>query len=80
MFVSATTTDRNPGIVPPWLTGPATDADRNPGIVPPWLIGDEDTPKILPVDSPNATVQTTFVREPAGASPQIALADAVRGR
>jgi hypothetical protein len=101
MIVSTTTTDRNPGIVPPWLTEPASvhdadrnpgivppwlteapsvrDTDRNPGIVPPWLIGDE-TPRILPVDSPNATVQTTFDREPADASPPRALADALRAR
>jgi len=73
---SLTTTDRTPGIVPPWLSTPA-DVDTNPGIVPPWLTGG-DIPRILPVDSPNAAVQTTFVPESVSFSPP-SLIEALRG-
>lgn len=81
-MITATTTapNRNPGIVPPWLTGP-TPA-KNPGIVPPWL----QTPvHILPVDEePVITIlpvggATQFVSEPAFVSPT-SLADALRAR
>lgn len=82
MMIQATTTaaaDRNPGIVPPWLT---PERAKNPGIVPPWLL---DPITILPVDGePEFTIlpvggDTQFVPEPVDASPA-SLADALRGR
>jgi hypothetical protein len=73
-------TDRNPGIVPPWLTRPAVAGDRNPGIVPPWLTEDPDTPRILPVNGGNATIETSFVREPATSSPTLTLIAALQPR
>jgi hypothetical protein len=54
-----TTIQRNPGIVPPWLT--KSVGDTNPGIVPPWLADGDDTPVILPIESPNSKVATEFV-------------------
>lgn len=90
--ITAPATDVNPGIVPPWLTGerntgtvPPWLADagapaRNPGIVPPWLT---DPITILPIDeapaSPAAPVETMFVREAVGTSPQT-LTDALAAR
>lgn len=76
MFTARTHRSDNPGIVPPWLTQPVQPGNENPGIVPPWLT---DAPHILPV-TPNAAVQTAFVREPAGALPTPALADVLRSR
>jgi hypothetical protein len=73
----APTTNRNPGIVPPWLSQPRP---KNPGIVPPWLqtpiriLPVEDEVHILPVDG-----ETQFVSEAAFVSPT-SLADALRGR
>jgi len=68
------TTNRNPGIVPPWLTA----EPKNPGIVPPWL---ELPVHILPVDvsAPVATAggETQFVRESTALSPNT-LVDALR--
>ena len=74
----APTTNRNPGIVPPWLSQPRP---KNPGIVPPWL---QQPIRILPVDEPEFTIlpvdgETQFVPEPANVSPT-SLADALRGR
>ena len=63
----APATDRNPGIVPPWLQHP----NRNPGIVPPWLQGrpvgpthpvGDDVPRILGGGAP-----TLFDRTPVEA-------------
>lgn len=83
MIQSITSTNgaanRNPGIVPPWLTQPEP---RNPGIVPPWLlepitilpIDEEQEFHILPVDG-----ETQFVPESVDASPA-SLADVLRGR
>ena len=74
----AAATNRNPGIVPPWLTPAPT---KNPGIVPPWL----QTPiRILPVDEPEFHIlpvggETQFVSDPAAVSPT-SLADALRSR
>lgn len=73
------TADRNPGIVPPWLSTPAPA--KNPGIVPPWL---QQPITILPVDEPEFTIlpvdgETQFVSEPADVSP-MSLGDALRGR
>ena len=82
MMISTTSTARNdnPGIVPPWLSGP-TPA-KNPGIVPPWL----QTPvHILPIDEePIVTIlpvggNTAFVSEPTFVSPT-SLVDALRAR
>lgn len=79
--------DRNPGIVPPWLSGPGTG--RNPGIVPPWLqrpitiLPIEEPITILPVDEPEFEIlpvdETQFVSESAVVSPT-SLADILRGR
>lgn len=82
MIQSITSTNgaanRNPGIVPPWLTKPEP---RNPGIVPPWLL---NPITILPVDEPEFHTlpfdeDTQFVTLSADASPA-SLADALRGR
>lgn len=84
----APATNKNPGIVPPWLT-PRPPA-KNPGIVPPWLqqpirILPIDEPiTILPVDEPEFHIlpvdgETQFVSTPAAVSPT-SLADALRGR
>jgi hypothetical protein len=75
---SIETTNRNPGIVPPWLTKPQA---KNPGIVPPWLL---EPITILPVDEPEFHIlpvdgETQFVSESVDASPA-SLADALRGR
>lgn len=75
----APTTNRNPGIVPPWLTQPRP---KNPGIVPPWL---QQPVHILPVDEAEefhilpVNGDTQFVSEAADVSPT-SLADALRGR
>ena len=76
----AATSNRNPGIVPPWLSQP--QPAKNPGIVPPWL----QTPvHILPVDDAEefhilpVSGETQFVSEAAIVSPT-SLADALRGR
>lgn len=85
----APTTNRNPGIVPPWLTKP-TVPSRNPGIVPPWLqtpiriLPIEEPITILPVDEPEFSIlpvggETQFVSESAAVSPT-SLADVLRGR
>ncbi len=91
MIQSITSTEaanRNPGIVPPWLTKPQA---KNPGIVPPWLLEPitilpvEDEPvTILPVDEPEFHIlpvggETQFVRQSVDASPA-SLIDALRGR
>ena len=70
--------NRNPGIVPPWLSKPQP---RNPGIVPPWL---EDPITILPIDEQEFHVlpisgTTKFVHESVDVSPT-SLIDALRGR
>jgi hypothetical protein len=78
-ITAAPAANRNPGIVPPWLTKPAP-ATKNPGIVPPWLQSQirilpvEDEVHILPVDG-----ETQFVSTPASFSPT-SLADVLRGR
>lgn len=78
--LASTTTapNRNPGIVPPWLTRPEP---RNPGIVPPWLL---QPITILPIDEPEFHIlpvdgDTQFVPQSVGASPA-SLIDALRGR
>jgi hypothetical protein len=81
MIQSITSTNgaanRNPGIVPPWLTKPQP---KNPGIVPPWLL---EPITILPVDVPEFHIlpvdETQFVPVSADASPA-SLADVLRGR
>ena len=67
------TGDRNPGIVPPWLTNPKP---KNPGVVPPWLI---NPIHILPVDMPpmRPAGETQFV--PA-TTDSPTLVDALRAR
>lgn len=83
----APTTNRNPGIVPPWLTEPRA---KNPGIVPPWLqtpirtLPIEEPITILPVDEQEFHIlpvggETQFVSESAAVSPT-SLADVLRGR
>ena len=78
-LTSIAASNRNPGIVPPWLT---PERSKNPGIVPPWLA---EPIHILPVDDePEFTIQpvggdTQFVPESVDASPAC-LADALRGR
>ncbi|MEO6867158.1 MAG: hypothetical protein ABI200_03980 [Gaiellales bacterium] len=84
-------TNRNPGIVPPWLSTPSPA--RNPGIVPPHL---QFPIKILPIELPEQEYhilpiaeeiytilpfdgETQFVSESVDASPA-SLADALRGR
>ena len=91
MIQSITSTNgaanRNPGIVPPWLTKPQA---KNPGIVPPWLLEPitilpvEEPVTILPVDAPEFHIlpvdgETQFVPQSADASPA-SLADVLRGR
>ena len=90
MIQSITSTNgaanRNPGIVPPWLTKPEP---KNPGIVPPWLLEPitilpiEEPVTILPVDVPEFHIlpvdETQFVPVSADASPA-SLADVLRGR
>ncbi len=87
------TANRNPGIVPPWLTKPAQP--KNPGIVPPWLlepitilpvedVAASEPITILPVAEPEFHIlpfdgETQFVPMSAVASPAT-LADALRGR
>jgi hypothetical protein len=81
MIHRISTTDapnRNPGIVPPWLTKPEP---RNPGIVPPWLL---EPITILPVDEPEFHIlpvggDTTFVTESLDASPA-SFVDVLRSR
>ncbi len=97
MIQSITSTNgaanRNPGIVPPWLTKPQP---KNPGIVPPWLL---EPITILPIEEPTAPApisilpvndaeeyhilpvsgETQFVRESVDASPA-SLADVLRSR
>ena len=76
---SIETTNRNPGIVPPWLS---EQGSKNPGIVPPWLlepihtlpVDDEPEFHILPVGG-----DTQFVSESVDVSPT-SLADAIRNR
>lgn len=83
----APTTNRNPGIVPPWLT--PTPA-KNPGIVPPWLqtpihiLPVEEPITILPIDAPEFHIlpvdgETQFVSESTIVSPN-SLIDALRAR
>lgn len=72
------TANRNPGIVPPWLSKPEP---RNPGIVPPWLL---EPITILPVDEPEFHIlpvdgETQFVAQSVDASPA-SLIDALRAR
>jgi hypothetical protein len=72
-------TNRNPGIVPPWLT--KDGQPKNPGIVPPWLL---NPIHILPVDEQDHQVRsvggdTQFVSELVDASPA-SLADTLRSR
>lgn len=74
-----TTTNRNPGIVPPWLT--KDEPAKNPGIVPPWLL---EPIHILPIDEQGPAVRslggdTQFVSESVDASPA-SLADVLRSR
>jgi hypothetical protein len=81
MIHRTSTTDapnRNPGIVPPWLTSPEP---RNPGIVPPWL---REPFTILPVNEPEFHIlpvggDTKFVSESLDASPA-SFVDALRNR
>lgn len=87
MTITATS-NRNPGIVPPWLNQPQ---GKNPGIVPPWLqspitiLPIEDPITILPIDEdPEFTIlpvdgDTQFVRESIDLSPT-SLIDALRAR
>ena len=78
-ITSSEAPNRNPGIVPPWLTKPQP---KNPGIVPPWLlepitilpVAEDEDVHILPVDG-----ETQFVSTPVDASPA-SLADVLRGR
>ena len=71
--------NRNPGIVPPWLTQPMP---KNPGIVPPWLL---NPITILPIDEPEeyhslpVSGDTEFVPQSTDASPA-SLLDALHGR
>ena len=82
MTISATSAPhgQNPGIVPPWLSGPKAPVVKNPGIVPPWL---QEEFHILPVTEEYTilpvTGETQFVRETADLSP-MSLADALRAR
>ena len=72
-MITASNKNQNPGIVPPWLSQPVQAPSRNPGIVPPWL---SPTPV-----TPNGSINTSFVREPADAlSPTPGLAEALRSR
>lgn len=79
--------NRNPGIVPPWLTTPQA---KNAGIVPPWLLEPitilpvEEPVAILPVSEPEFHIlpvdgDTQFVPVSADASPA-SLADVLRRR
>ncbi|MCB0880565.1 MAG: hypothetical protein KDC46_16475 [Thermoleophilia bacterium] len=75
---NTTLPNRNPGIVPPWLT---PERSKNPGIVPPWLL---ETVHILPVDEGETTFspvngETQFVPQSIDASPA-SMIDALRGR
>lgn len=80
-FTITSSPNRNPGIVPPWLS---KTEPRNPGIVPPWLQNsvhilpiEEATPiHILPVEMDG---ETQFVSDTSSISP-MTLLDALRSR